>query len=78
VCHIVCGVADWCSKAVLYVNLIWMCCVCHVTVSRLVSINDSGMDGHNLQKCLASPVFAMVAKLIHPLALCVQSVLKAW
>jgi hypothetical protein len=71
-------VAACCSKAVLYVNLSWMCCVCHVTVSRLVSINGSGMGGHILQKCLASPVFAMVVKLIHPLALCVQSVLKVW
>ena len=59
-------------------NLNWMCCVCHVTVSGLVSINDSGMGGHSLQKRLASPVFAMVVKLIHPLALCVQSVLKVW
>lgn len=67
------NVDDWYSKAVLYVNLSWMCCV---TVSRLVSISDSGMGGHSLQKCVASPVFAMVVKLIHPLALCVQSVLK--
>lgn len=43
------GLADWCSKAVLYVNLSWMCCVCHVTVSRLVSINDSSMGGHSAE-----------------------------
>jgi hypothetical protein len=43
-----------------------------------VSINDGGMGGRGLQKRLASPVFAMVMKLIHPLALCVQSVLKVW
>jgi hypothetical protein len=27
-----------------------------------------------VQKCLASPVFAMVVKLIHPLALCTISI----
>jgi len=70
------SVADWCSKTLLCVNLSWICCVCHVTVSGLVSINDSGMGGHSLQKCLSSPVFAIVVKLIHSLALCVQSVLK--
>jgi hypothetical protein len=61
-------VADWCNKAVLCV----ICCVCHVTVS----INDNDMGEHSLQKCLASPVFVLVVKLIHPLALRVQSVLK--
>jgi len=69
-------VTDWCSESLLYVYLNWLCCVFHVTVGRLMSINVSGMGRHSLQKCLTSPVFAMVVKLIHPLALCVQSVSK--
>ena len=37
-----------CVCVCVCVNLSWMCCVCNVTVSRLVSINDGGMGGHSL------------------------------
>jgi len=47
-----------------------------MTVSRLVWLKDSGMSGHSLQKYLASPIFATVVKLNHPLALCIKSMLK--
>jgi hypothetical protein len=61
---------------ILCANLSWMWYVCHVTVSKLVSINDSGMAGQCAEMSGKSSICRGEAD--PSLALCVHSVLKVW